>query len=253
MPIDILDEKSVQEWISDAQRSGKLAPKTIHNMWKVLKMIVGKRSRDWEIRLPEISEEEQRYFIPEEVQKIIAAANRQYKVFFQTAFATGARSGELRGLRVEDVDIENRVIYIRRSTWLNQDTTPKTRAGFREMDVDQATIDMLKGHIGVRKEGRLFQTRNGTALQSGNIVKQELKPICKKIGIKHGGMHAFRHARVSLLQQNGVPGDLIKRWIGHSSLKTTSKYTHFPTEFRKEIVGKLGNIVPIVPTNGLPN
>jgi site-specific recombinase XerD len=33
---------------------------------------------------------------------------------------------------------------------------------------------------------------------------------------------------------------LIKRWVGHSSLETTSMYSHFTREFRKETVWKLG-------------
>ena len=46
-----------------------------------------------------------------------------------------------------------------------------------------------------------------------------------------GTTHASRHGRVSVLRQNGVPGDLINRWVGHSSLKTTSKYSRFTKEF----------------------
>ena len=49
-----------------------------------------------------------------------------------------------------------------------------------------------------------------------------------------GGLHAFRHGRVSVLQSSGVPGDLLKEWIGHSSLRMTSRYTHFDEAFRKQ-------------------
>ena len=86
---------------------------------------------------------------------------------------------------------------------------PKTRAGLREIDVDQVTIEMLKVHIGDRKDGRIFRTRNGTALQNGNIVKQVLKPICKRIGIEPGGMHAFRHARVQFCSRMECLGILL--------------------------------------------
>jgi hypothetical protein len=40
-------------------------------------------------------------------------------------------------------------------------------------------------------------------------------------------------------QQNGVPGDLAKRWVGHSSPKTTSKYSPFTKQLRKDIAPKL--------------
>jgi len=239
MPVDSITGRQVQEWISGLLRSGKLAPKTIHNMWKVLKLVVGKPSREWEVRLPEIPETEQRYFTPEEVQKIVAAAKGPYKVLFALAFATGMRIGELLGLHVEDVDLTNSLVFVRRSTYRLQEVTPKSKAGYREIDVDCATIETVKQHIGSRTSGRLFQTKNGTPLVANNINRHILKPICKKVEIPIGTTHAFRHGRVSILQQSGVPGDLVKRWVGHSSLKTTSKYTHFSVDYRKQMVAGL--------------
>jgi integrase len=74
-----------------------------------------------------------------------------------------------------------------------------------------------------------------TLLPNGNVNRYILKPLCKKLEIPIGTTHAFRHGRVSLLQQNSVPGDLIKKWIGHISLRTTSKYSHFPPAIRKKV------------------
>jgi integrase len=53
------------------------------------------------------------------------------------------------------------------------------------------------------------------------------------------GMHAFRHGRVSQLQANGVPADFTKSQVGHSSLRTTSGYTHFSEDFARETVERL--------------
>jgi integrase len=49
-------------------------------------------------------------------------------------------------------------------------------------------------------------------------------------------MHRFRHGRVSQLQANGVPADFTKSQLGHSSLRTTSGYTHFTDAFKRETV-----------------
>ncbi len=72
-----------------------------------------------------------------------------------------------------------------------------------------------------------------------NVNRYVLKPLCKKLGIPIGTTHAFRHGRISVLHQNNVPGDLIKKWVGHTSLKTTSNYTHFPTEYGQKVVSEL--------------
>jgi integrase len=103
---------------------------------------------------------------------------------------------------------------------------------------------MLKNHLGQRTSGRVFETRNGTPLETHNVVRQVLKPLCRKIGISEGGMHAFRHGRVSHLQQNGVPTDFTKNQVGHSSLRTTSGYTHFSEAFARETVEKMASGLP---------
>ncbi len=239
LPIDMVDEKKVQEWISGFQQEGKLAPKTIHNVWKILKLILGKPTREWTIRLPGIPEKEQRYFTPEEAVKIIGAAEGQYKSLFALQFATGMRFGEIAGLHVDDLDFEESVIRIRRSTYRLQEVTPKTQAGHRQIDVDPDTMTMVKQYLGDRQSGQVFQTKNGTPLVVNNVNRHVLKPLCKKLGIPLGTTHAFRHGRISVLQQNNVPGDLIKKWVGHTSLKTTSRYTHFPPEYRRKVVSEL--------------
>jgi len=41
------------------------------------------------------------------------------------------------------------------------------------------------------------------------------------------------------MQQNDVPPDFTKGQVGHSSLRTTSGYTHFPDSFKREVVERL--------------
>jgi integrase len=68
------------------------------------------------------------------------------------------------------------------------------------------------------------------------------KPIHKKLELPYGTTHAMRHGAVSRFQEAGVHGDLITKWVGHASLKMTSKYTRFSAKHRKEVVAKLGAI-----------
>jgi integrase len=119
------------------------------------------------------------------------------------------------------------------------EVSTKTKKGYRDVFIDSSTVQMLKAHLGSRTTGRVFQTKNGTPLENHNIVRQVLKPICKRLGIALGGMHAFRHGRVSHLQANNVPGDFTKNQVGHSSLRTTSGYTHFTESFFRETVERL--------------
>ena len=240
MPVDSISSTIVQEWIAELQEGGKLKPKSIKNIWKVLRLILGKqRVKDWMIRLPKNPMKEQRWFTVEEMDRIIDAAWGQYKVVFRLARATGMRSGELFGLQVEDLDFDKAVVHVRRSAWKHLEVTPKTDAGFRKVDIDAKTVKMLKDHLGDRKTGLVFPSRNNTHLVNRNINVDVLRVICKRLGIPNGGMHAFRHGRISELQMKGVPGDLILKWVGHVNLKITAGYTHFDEDFRKKTIERV--------------
>lgn len=242
LPLEQITEDRVKEWRANLVKGGKLAPKTIHNVWKILRLILGKKHvMGWDIKLPKLSRKEQRYITPEEAKKIVEHAPGQYKVVFALQFATGMRFGELAGLHVDDLDFQSSTVHIRRSTYRTQEVAPKTDAGFRDVTVDADTMQMLKEYLNQQQltAGRLFKTRNGSPMVCANINRYVLKPLCKKLGIPIATTHAFRHGRVSVLQQNRVPGDLIKEWVGHTSLKITSRYTHFSDEYRREIVKNL--------------
>ena len=45
-----------------------------------------------------------------------------------------------------------------------------------------------------------------------------------------------------MLRKNGTPADLQKQWIGHSSLKTTDRYSHTDQEleYRRRAASRVG-------------
>ena len=249
LPMSAIDERRVQEFINDLTRTeyvlpkGRrrlLSPKSIENIIGVLKLIVGPKVwRDWNIRLPEIPPKEQRCFSLEEMRRIVNASKGQWKALFATLAGTGMRCGEAFGLHVDDVDFAAGLIHIRRSVWNGEEVTVKTKKGYRVINIDPALAEMLRAHLDGRKCGRVFQSRNGTPLAKGN-VRRKLKETLKSLKLPTGGLHAFRHGRVSVLQSSGVPSDLVKEWVGHSNLQSTSLYTHFQEDFRQRVASELG-------------
>lgn len=243
-----IDEKRVQEFIAELTRTEyavskgkrkKLSPKSIRNIVAVLKLIVGPKIwRDWNLRYPEIPIKEQRFFSPDEMRQIVDAAPGQWKVLFATLAGTGMRCGEAFGLHVEDLDLTAGRIYIRRSVWEGEEVTVKTKQGYRAVTIDPILTGMLAAHLGTRKTGRVFQTRNGTPLCKRN-TRRRLNELLRDLTLPKAGLHAFRHGRVSVLQAMGVPGDLVKEWVGHSNLQTTSRYTHFRDDFRRQIASQV--------------
>jgi integrase len=249
--LDAIGERQVQEFIADLNRT-ILSPKSVRNIIGVLKLILGEKVwRDWNLAMPEIPFKEQRFFTKDEMLQIVGAAKGQWKVLFATLASTGLRAGEAFGLYISDIDMEAGKLYVRRSVWQGQEVTVKTKQGYRVVNIEPALVEMLKQHLGDRKAGRVFQTRRGTPFSKDN-VRRKLQSILRTLGLKKGGLHAFRHGRVSILQTNGVPGDLVKEWVGHSSLRTTSRYTHFRDDYRQRLATKLGLLSGVLSPNG-PN
>jgi integrase len=148
------------------------------------------------------------------------------------------RCGEAFGLHIEDLDLETGQICVRRSVWEGEEVSVKSKAGHRKITCDPVLTTMLAEHLGTRTSGRVFQTRNGTPFCKRN-VRRRLNELLKKLKLPKAGLHAFRHGRVSVLQAMGVPGDLVKEWVGHSNLHTTSRYTHFQDDFRRQIASQV--------------
>jgi integrase len=212
----------------------------VRNIVGVLKLVLGKKVwREWSLVLPETPEIEQRYFTEDEMRRIIRASKGQWRVLFATLASTGLRAGEAFGLHIEDLNLEAGSITVRRSVWNGQEVSPKTKKGYRVVNIDPVLADLLKEHLNGRRGGRVFQTRTGTPLSKGN-ARRKLHETLQLLGIPRGGLHAFRHGRVSVLQARGVPGDLTKEWVGHSNLQTTSRYTHFSDEYKRKMAQGLG-------------
>src|SRR4029077_5889474 len=125
-----------------------------------------------------------------------------------------------------------------------QEVSTKTLKGFRKVWIDSNTVVMLRDYLAGRTAGRVFHTRTGAPIVGGNVCKHILTPICEELGIQPGGMHAFRHGRVSHLQMSGVPADFTRSQVGHSNLRTTSGYTHFTEQFSRETVERLATQLP---------
>ena len=168
---------------------------------------------------------------------------------FTLAAETGMRAGELYGLRVEDVDFGRSIIHVRRSAWNGILQTPKTANSYRAIDVQPYVTEMLKQHLAGRETGLVFLSKRKTPLRNCLVLNKHLHPLLRKINIPRGGMHAFRHFRVSFLIQNETPLEIIKRWIGHGSEQMIHVYTHLHPTYRKEVIAKLPAVCPVCPGN----
>jgi integrase len=243
-PVDEITAARVNEWIGVPELS-HLSPLSLRHVVTTLCLILGKWFGRKQIHYPaEMREEvEPVCYAPDQMNRIVAEARRTWKVLFATAAETGARAGELYALEVKDVDFARNLIHIRRAVWEGQKQSTKTRNATRAIDVQPSLVAMLKEHLNGRTEELIFQSKNGRPLRNNNVLRRRLHPLLSALGIPKGGMHGFRHGRVSFLVENNTPVEVIKVWIGHGSERMVRRYTHLRPQFRSRVLASIPSLI----------
>jgi len=241
-PVDCITAERVNEWIGDLSH---LSPMSQKHIVATLCLILGRQFGRKKITYMSVKEEQEEAvcYTPEEMSSIISQAQGMWKALFATAAETGARAGELHGLEVADIDFVRNIIHVRRSVWEGQKQSTKSRNANRAIDVQPGLITMLKDYLNGRQEGLVFPARNGKPLRNNNVLRRRLHPILQALSIREGGMHGFRHGRVSFLVENNTPVDVIKAWIGHGSERMVRLYTHLRPQYRSRVLASIPSLV----------
>jgi integrase len=181
---------------------------------------------------PRVSRPERPVLNRAQIGSLLNAATPRYRTLLATAILSGARQGELLGLRWKDVDFAQGVIHVRRA--LNrqgQDAPPKTPNAIRDVILIPALAELLSQHHERSCFGEpddfVFATSVGTPFHWANISRRALKPALKKAGIEPLRWHDLRHCFASLLIAGGANITFVSRQLGHSrSDITLSVYGH---------------------------
>ena len=88
---------------------------------------------------------------------------------------------------------------------------------------------MLKDYFNGGQEGLVFSSRSGKPPRNNNVLRRRLHPVLQVLSMREGGMHGFRHGRVSFLIENNTPTELIKAWIG--------------PQYRLRVLGSISSLV----------
>jgi integrase len=231
-----------------------LKAKSIRNHVQLLKTIVASAvdeegnelyPRKWNsefIELPFIREQKQPSFTEETVQRIVEKSSGQYRVLYTLLAATGMRIGEVFGLDVANIDLTNRIIYVKKSAWGTSIQDPKTPAAVREVDLTTDVAELLQQFIGPRTSGLLFRTANYKPLTQTNVSRRQIHPLLAELNVPKTSFHAFRRFRTTWLRKNATPEDMIKLWLGHADKTVTDGYSKLREDkkFRQEQVEKIG-------------
>jgi integrase len=239
----------VAAWIDNG-----LHPKTIRNlvatlrvMWEFAKQWNYASGNPWMgVSLPERGLPKQFCFTLAEADKIISAAEEPYRTFYWLIAETGIRSGEVCGLTLPNLDLNNRVIYIRQSVWRGRIQTVKTKKGFRSFEISSELAQHLEGHLKTwhpNPHQLIFATSNGTPWNADMVRKRHLHPLLRKLGVQQCGFHAFRHFNATQAQREGASLKLVQERLGHVDASTTLNYSHVASEDGRRLAERLGDLL----------
>lgn len=167
-------------------------------------------------------------------------------VLYKTLLASGCRIGEALALEWPDIDLKKGTISISKTLNRYQETnTPKSKAGLREIDIDKATVSLLKQYkkrqqvqswqLG-RSEGIVF-TPFTTKYAYACLLRKRLQSHFKAAGVPDISFHGFRHTHATIMLYAGIEAKDLQYRLGHSNISMTlNTYVHATKEGAKKAV-----------------
>lgn len=183
----------------------------------------------------ELENKECKPFDLEQMQRLIKESKGELKSYLKIAFFTGLRTGELLGLKRDDLDLNERKAHIKRTLLGDNKTTnsPKTRSSYRTIDLLPIVAKELQ-NIASKETGNttgfLFKSRR-------DRLRSEFYELQKRLGIEpRRRLYDTRHSFASVMLSKGEEPMWISRvMLGHSSLNQTfSTYAKYLPKSVKE-------------------
>jgi integrase/recombinase XerD len=150
----------------------------------------------------------------------------RYKVCLTTIYSCGLRLQEGTNLRLADIDSARQMIHVRHGKGAKD----------RYVPLPKRTLHLLPQYWKTHHNSLLLFPAEGrdhidlarsTEPMSKSSVQHAFHAALKESGNnKRASVHTLRHSWATHLLEAGVNLRLIQEWLGHSSPKTTSVYTH---------------------------
>lgn len=203
------------------------------------------------VKCPKKPQKNARVLTLDEQKRFLESAKENVNYnHFLFILQTGVRSSELRGLKWDDIDFENRIIHIRRNVTHDSNNNRfitgelKTNSGKRDIPMTQKVYDLLM-EIKTKKANNvlkvipfefvdhIFLNRNGKLIPNSNYDRY-LEKLCIKAGIEKISMHTLRHTFATRCIESGMKPKTLQKILGHANISMTMDLYVHVTEDEKE-------------------
>lgn len=232
-----------------------LAPKTIRDVFNVLKMILtfyeekyNKKLKYKKTILPKIEKKEIEVFTAKERDKIenfCIRENTLKTIGVLICLNTGMRLGEICALRWENIDL----IYIKETTqrvYRGKKEkskviigTPKTKCSIRTIPMNSKVYNVLNAMS--KKYGKecFFLTGTEKCIEPRSY-QDYFKKLFPKVKVKKRNFHALRHTMATNCIEVGMDIKTLSKILGHANVQITlNTYVHSSKKQMKKFLDKL--------------
>jgi integrase len=168
----------------------------------------------------------------DEVNAFLAKVNPYYRPFFEVAFFTGMRGGEMSALKWVNVDFEKKVIRIVETRVYGVEGMPKTSGSYRYVDILPMTMRALKDQAASSKlkSPYVFLNEEGKPIEVETLRKNAWSKGLKHAKIPYRPMIQTRHTFATLMILSGENLGWVQKMMGHKSLKMiiNNYFSHIP-------------------------
>ncbi|WP_419996354.1 tyrosine-type recombinase/integrase [Streptomyces boninensis] len=285
--LDRLKPEHIEVFYAKMQAAGS-KPATAHQAHRTLRTALNEAVRRGHLgqnpvrlaKAPRVREQEVQPYTVEEVRRILRAADRRRNsARWAIALSLGLRQGEALGLKWSDADLENGVLWVRRSRRRpqyahgcgdtcgrkagfcpqRQRTNPETgetksRAGRRAVGLPPQLVDLLGKHKATQEaerieagdrwheEGWLFATPVGLGCPPRTDYT-EWKELLRDAKVRDGRLHDARHTAATVLLILGVPERAVMGLMGWSSTAMAARYQHMVDTVRTGIAAQVDGLI----------
>ena len=157
----------------------------------------------------------------DEVHRFLDVVRPEYKNFFQVAFYTGMRFGEMAVLKWKNVDFRLGVIKVRKTLVRGEEGLPKTKGSIRDIKMLDPVVESLRDQrkATMGKSDYVFLNYYGRPLLPNSVNFHIWKPALKKAGLKPRSLYQTRHTFATLMLDGGELPGWVQKMMGHESLK----------------------------------
>jgi len=177
------------------------------------------------------------------LQQYIAENQNKATLGIALSMSTGIRIGELCALQWRDIDLEKRILTVRKTIQRIQRPTaaartkliitePKSESSKRNIPIPECVMDFLKKFKGNAEEYVLSGSEKPTEPRT---MQYRFAKILKNVNLPSVHFHALRHIFASTCVKLGFDVKALSELLGHSSVEITlNRYVHSDFEQKRE-------------------